>query len=412
MTGEAADVYLGSDEIPDEDLQIAYGGRNRGEEFVAASKRKTAFKPWHHPVKQIVRTRQWAALTRRLIEDRAQPRPSLRYFTLPGPDLLDIRILADICEPLNVQIEYFGFDVGQEVPDEAEESFTGEWINAESALRQAGRISADALILPDRLEDIATENSQAAAQLRQRPAFDVINIDACDHLAYLPKGRTHNTFDALGALLRHQMTSRTPWLLFVTTRAQPELLGNPGIQFQNAITQNLALPGGFGEALAGSIGADLTKLGSALVAIWGANDARFLKLYSIGLGKFLLQFFHMQPNLPANVELASCYAYRVHSNNADMLAMAFRITPDPPRVFAPGIGGAAVVNNLEPHRAIRVATQARKLQDLDEALKNEVDVRAEAIVGTEALLGAANYDLDGWRNWLADHEHRPMTVEA
>ncbi|MBY3115642.1 PP_RS20740 family protein [Rhizobium laguerreae] len=412
MTEETADVHLGSDEIPEEDLQLAYGGRNRGEEFVAASKHKTTFKPWHHPVKQIVRDRQWAALTRRLIEDRAQPRPSLRYFTLPGPDLLDIRVLADICEPLNVQIEYFGFDVGQEITDDAGGSFAGEWINAESALRQAGRISADALILPDRLEDIAAENSQASAQLRQRPTFDVINIDACDHLAYLPKGRTHNTFDALGALLRHQMASRTPWLLFITTRAQPDLLGKPGIQFQNAITQNLALPGGFGEALAGSLEADIAKLGSALAAIWGANDERFLKLYCIGLGKFLLQFFHMQPNLPANVELASCYAYKVYSDSADMLAMAFRITPDPPRVFAPGIGGAAVVSNLEPVRAIRVAAQARKLQNLDDALENEADVRAEAIAGTEALLGAANYDLDGWRNWLADHERRPMTVEA
>jgi len=412
MNGGPAEAQ--GDELPDEDLEIAYGSPVQGDRgIIDAIQRKTAFKPWHHPVKQIVRAHQWAALTKRLIEQRPQAVACLRYFTLPGPDLLDVRVLADICDPLDVKIEYFGFDIGQEPGEDADAAQTdGEWINAESALRQAGRISADALILPDRLEDLALDQSQASAQLRQRPTFDVVNIDACDHLAYLPKGRTHNTFDALGALLKHQMTSKTPWLLFVTTRVQPDLLGNPGVRFQEAISQNLGMPGGFGESLAGCLGVDPAKLGTSLAAIWASHDTNFLKLYSIGLGKFLLQFFHMQPNLPANVELASCYAYRVHNDEPDMLAMAFRITPGPPRTFAPGIGGAAIVGDLEPARAIKVATQAQKLQDLDHALDSDGAIRGEAIAGTEALLSAANYDLAAWKIWLAAHEHRPMVIEA
>lgn len=399
------------DDVPAEDLEVVYGGQLRIErEIVDAIQRKKTFKPWHHPVKQIVRAKQWGALTRRLIGERVQPSASLRYFTLPGSDLLDVRVLADICAPLGVKIEYFGFDVGQDAEDGSGGQDVGEWINAESALRQAGRIAEDSLILPDRLEDLAIDKSQASAQLRQRSTFDVINIDACDHLAYLPTGRTHNTFDALGALLKHQMMSRTPWLLFVTTRAQPDLLGNPGIQFQNAITQNLAMPGDFGQALSGSLGSDPAKIASSLAATWVTHDANFLKLYSIGLGKFLLQFFHMQPNLPANVELASCYSYRVYNEEPDMLAVAFRITPDPPRVYGPGTGGAAIISDLEPARAIKVASQAQKLQDLDQELANDADLRGEAVKGTANLLHAANYDLEAWRTWLAGHERRPMAV--
>ena len=412
MTDVPADG-IGTDVVPDDDLELVYGRQPRAEkEIVEAIQRKTAFKPWHHPVKQIVRAKQWASLTRRLIEDRAQHSASLRYFTLPGPDLLDVRVLSEVCEPLGVRIEYFGFDVGQ-YPNEAHDGGqpVGEWINAESALRQAGRIAQDALILPDRLEDLAIEKSQASAQLRQRPTFDVINIDACDHLAYLPSGRSHNTFDALGALLKHQMLSRTPWLLFVTTRAQPDLLGNPGVQFQNAITQNLAMPGDFHQALAASLGADPSKIGSSLTSAWGTHDATFLKLYSIGLGKFLLQFFN-QPNLPANVELASCYSYRVYNDEPDMLAIAFRITPDPPRVFPAGTGGTAAFALLEPARAVRLASQAQKLQDLDHVLANEESVRLEAVEGTRALLSAANYDVEAWGIWLAEHERRPMTVDS
>jgi len=411
-----ADEGSGTDELPEEDLLATYGSSPATTEQVIESiERKTDFRPWHHPVKQIVRARQWAALTKKLIEARPQGGTRLRYFTLPGPDLLDVRVLADVCAPLDVQIEYFGFDVGAETQEEpaAEGRFAqGAWINAESALRQAGRVTADALILPDRLEDLAVEESQASSQLRQRSTFDVINIDACDHLAYLPKGRPHNTFDALKALLKHQMSSRTSWLLFITTRAEPALLGDPGISFQMAITQNLGMQGDFGAKLADCIGADAAKLGSALASTWSLHDSNFLKLYAVGLGKFLLQFFHMQPNLPANVELASAYAYRVHAQEPDMLALAFRITPDPPRVFPPNIGGAAIVPDLEPARASRVASQAAKLQDLDHALEVELDIRSEAVGGTEALLGSAHYDVTAWRDWLANHERRPMQIEA
>jgi hypothetical protein len=208
------------------------------------------------------------------------------------------------------------------------------------------------------------------------------------------------------------MSARSPWLLFLTTRADPDLLGQPGIDFQNAITQNLGIPqSDFGATLAECLGAQETKLATELIIAWNTHDTRFLKLYSVGLGKFLLQFFCGQPNLPANVELASVYAYRVYKDEPDMLALAFRIIPDPLRVFRPSIGGAAVVPPLEPVRAVRVVQRAMRLCDIDDALNNEADVRARAVAGTQKLLQEANYDIGEWRNWLAQHETRPMTID-
>ena len=407
---------LGADpnEVADDDLAAIYGtSAERAAEPLTLNERIRTFKPWHHPVKQVVRARQWAALTARLIDERAVPNDVLRYFTLPGADLLDVRVLAEVCAQRGVKIQYFGFDAGA---DEAEERGPGERSAAiaESALRQADRITADAVILPDRLEDIAIQDSHAAEQLRQRPPFDVINIDACDHLGYCPKGRTRNTFDALGALLSHQMEARAAWMLFVTTRVEPALLGNPGIQFQRAIMENLRLAEAapFSGALASAIEADSAKLASELTAVWGTHNARFLKLYCIGLGKFLLHFFHAQPNLPANVQLASAYAYRVYHEEPDMLALAFRIVPDPRRTFEPNVGGAAVIPDLEPRRAAYVAEQAKKLQDLDHALEVEPDVRLEAVNGTVSLLHSANYDIQEWKAWLEGHCRRPVSLEG
>ena len=355
-----------------------------------------------------MRERQWASLTRRLLQGRpAGSLPVLRYFTLPGRDLLDVHVLSEACEPYGVKIQYFGFNSNLGSAREPDAT----WVTTEAALRQSGRITDDAIVLSDRLEDIALESSQAAEALKGRPPFDVINIDACDHLAYSPPGRERSIFDALNALLRHQMRASAPWLLFITTRVSPDLIALPGLLFQDAISKNLMVQGsGFGAALAACLDADAHRLAAEMPSIWRCNDHRFLKLYSVGLGKFLLQFFNGQPNLPANVELASLYTYRVYGEEPDMLALAFRITPDTVRVYAPNIGGAAVVPDLEPDRAIKVANQAVKLQDLDSALAAEEDVLGAAVDGTRKLLQQANYDLAAWQHWLANLPQRPLSV--
>lgn len=406
-------------DVQEDDVLAIFGEADEMPDLAeVTSRHRTDFQPWHHPVKQIVRKRQWAALTKRLLDSRpAEAAKVLKYFTLPGSDLLDVRVLSEVCEPLGVKIQYFGFNSRSANSEEDAHAndgtaeVEGAWVTAESALLQAGRITPDAIVLSDRLEDIALKDSQAAEQLKLRGTFDVINIDACDHLAYCPKGRSHNMFDALQALLAHQMRASTPWMLFITTRAHPDLLGGPGLVFQDAVAQNLRIADSpFITALSDCLSADAGRFASELVSVWGTHDERFLKLYSVGLGKFLLQFFHAQPNLPANVELASVYAYCVYGDTPDMLALAFRITPDTPRVFAPNASGVTVVPGLEPERASKVAKQASKLQDLDRAILAEPELCAEAVEGTTALLESAKYDVSEWRKWLATHEQRPMNV--
>lgn len=373
------------------------------------------YSPWHHPVKQIVRSYQWAALTEKFIRTRPQTNASdvLTYFTLPGADLFDVQTLSNICEPLGVKIAYFGFNSA--FPDEGgqreNDSSDAPWVTAESALRQAGRITSDAVVLPDRLEDIANSASQASLELGKRPPFDIINIDACDHLAYNPRGRSQTIFDALRRLLMHQLRAVSPWLLFITTRVRPDLIGVPGSHFQQAIDENLSISNsGFGSALAECLSLDEDRLAEELSSCWNIHDERFLKLYTVGLGKYLLQFFHGQPSLPANVELASVYSYRVFGEQPDMLALAFRVTPDPMRVFTPMIGGPFVIPDLEPRRATKVARQAIKIQDLDKALYEDEEVRQVAIRGTIKLLEEARFDIAGWREWLANHSQRPLLV--
>lgn len=379
---------------------------------VPSRRTRPTFQPWHHPVKQIVRAYQWARLTEGLIKKSRPEGDVLQYFTLPGADLLDVRVLADACHPLGVTIEYFGFDASG-VPGSAparDTAVESPVATAGTELFQAGWVTAESLILGDRLEEVAVPSSHASEQLRKRRPFHVVNIDACDHLAYAPTGRQRTTFDALRCLLDHQKDARSPWLLFITTRVDPGLLGtDPILAFQHAISENLQCArDDFGAALAAAIEAEPAQLGMAMGAAWGIHDQKFLRLFSIGLGKFLLQFFHAQPNMPADVQLASVYAYRVHHDAPDMLSLAFRIEPEERRTFAPSARGVAVYGDLEPVRAVRVATQAIKLQDLDHEIRSDNNLRHEAFDSTAKLLRSANYDVDAWERWVGEHPRGPL----
>lgn len=389
-----------------DELASIYGDDYQVEETFGKEKPKRLdFAPWHHPVKQQVRVTQWRFLVEKLIKERAMAGEVLRYFTLPGPDLLDVRVLSEVCTPTEVRIEYLGFDDAM-----AKDGANGARSEIEATLRQARRITDDAQILPDKLQDIADQSSQAHRQLRQRRPFDVVNIDACDHLAYKPSHRDHNMFDALKSLLAHQMQAANPWLLFVTTRAEPGLMDGPGETLKATIEENLKEGNElFRPALAEMLAAEATEVDGILPDRWATGDADFLKLYAVALTKFLLKFYAAQPNHPANVELASSCTYRVYGDNPDMLALAFRITPGQPVIFEPG--GALPAQTFEPGRAAAAARRARKLRDLDAELANDAGRTLLMAQQSMALLSTSNYDVDAYCDWLAKHTERPVIVD-
>jgi hypothetical protein len=373
------------------------------------------FAPWHHPVKQIVRDYQWGTAVKKLLEDHrdAENRGVLRYFTLPGADLLDVRVLGDTLEGTGTAIEYFGFDTGYDASGgSAGADATGAYLAAESALRQAGRITGKAEILKDRLEDIAIDRSHAAGRLKQRDVFDVINIDACNHLGYLPEGRDKSLFDAMHTLLVHQLRSTRPWLLFLTTRANVQFLGGPTTELQGAIHKNLDAHGGdFGPVLADCIGGKMGTLAADMNGSWSNQNDNFLKLFCVGIGKYLLQFFHAQISIPSRVEMLSAYSYKVSGADPDMLSIAFRIMPGEVRVQRPSTGGAVAVPTLELADALALVGRVKKLWNLDDAIAAQASVKSDAVEGTRKLLQSANFDIVKWAQWLRDHKIRPLEVD-
>lgn len=393
------------DDIDTADLTDVFGDNLAGEAVASAVTADRNFAPWHHPVKQIVRQEQWMAQTAAFLKDETAPR-TIRYFTLPGPDLLDVRSLTEVAAPAGHKIEYFGFDSSGAGPDAPENL---QRFKMEASLRQAGLITDNIIVHPDRLEDIALPTSLAAAELGSQAAFDIINIDGCDHLAYKAPGRATTTFDALKVLIQHQAVRDRPWLLWITTRVSPEQMSDPMLQFQQAIQSNCAESEDFAVALCEALGIERAHYARETTRLWAnGGEEAYLKLYTVGLSKYLLRLFHGQPNHPGNVELACSYAYRVREDAPDMIAVAYRITPKGRKLIEPGSPQQGA--SPEVQHALKIVARADRLWNIDEAIQTDADLRNDAAQGMAKLLEGAGYNLNEWRHWLMSHPVRPLAV--
>lgn len=369
-----------------------------GEDVAAAQiGERREFKPWHHPVKQFVRREQWKVQLVRLLNGNRQGDGRIRYLTLPGADLLDVRYLGKELKQRGHVLEFLGFDTSAAGDAASEKS---SQIDAESVLRQEGIISDNSLTLPDRLQDIALPQSQAANQLKQWRPFDVINLDVCGHFS--------DSLQAVERLVQHQRTTDKPWLLLLTTRVHPDTMGVLTQHFNAAIDNNLRLSHEFREALALLVESAPQDVDANLQRAWANHNSQFVKLYAVGMGKHLLHLCHNQIQDPARVELKSCLAYRVFGNTADMLSVAFLIQPGPKMAIPANADATVHIQAIEAAHAVQICRKANALGDADELIENSLE---QCVEETEELLAALNYDLESYRQWIQAHPERPVRLD-
>ncbi|WP_224548378.1 PP_RS20740 family protein [Mesorhizobium sp. CA16] len=357
------------------------------------------FAAWHHPRKQFVRIRQWCSEVRKLIPQLGLAGGDpFRYLTLPGNELLDIRALHGVCQPLGVKLRYLGFNsVGPNTPDQAELALS------QSEVRTLSSIDEFSSVIEDRLEAVANDRSPASARARQAGPFHAINLDLCDSIAFREVGHAKGSpLEALGKLLSLQLNSSTPWLLFITTKAQPALLGDFARDgFTLAIDANVDASAEFRARLAELVAVDLDQLKADLAAIWGKQDAQFLRLFCLGLGKWLLGILsHAAP--PRQLKLLSSCYYQSGPDGPDMLSLAFRCeapvhavkdvyailpAPDHPPQFS------------EIECALDLSAGVGKMFDLDDLLAGDKHLQSKLIAQAGQLLSQARYSEAEYAEW-------------
>jgi len=384
------------DETAPEDLQ-AY--LDQAPDHGIFQQAKTDFQRWHHPRKQYVRIHQWCAGVRQLIRELGLGNGDpFRYLTLPGNELLDVRALQGVCQPLGVQLRYLGFNsVQRGGSDQAELNIS------RSEVQALAGIDRFSLVLEDRLEAVANDRSPAFGTARQHGPFHAINIDLCDSIAFRdvddPRG---SILGVVAKLLELQLQTAEPWLLFITTMAQPGLISQRSRQgFDAAISANTAASDVFREEMAQLVSGSAEELDARLEQAWAGQDPDFLRLFCAGLGKWLLALLVDAAPPRELVLLSSCY-YQVGPDGPDMLSLAFRCnTPRQPVADRHGILPAA--QPTKPFSEVEVAIDlARKLSasiDLDQMLAGDQPLAEKLITQAGRLLATARFREDAYQDW-------------
>lgn len=370
-----------------------------------------AFAPWHKPRKQYVRTRQWMnhiggiLATLRDVGHFQDERP-FRYLTLPGPDLLDVRMVADVCGSNNVKLSYLGFCH----VDEAEGRRLRRNVT-EFAVTRSDAVLSSSRVVPARLQDVKHNNTEAFVAMSRNGTYDAVNIDACDPIANDNIDNTGRLIDSIRRITEYQISNRRePWVLFLTTPIQTDSISAGSLQaIQNQVLQNVKQD----QEFAGEISKRYQEgeaLSEFMARSCAQNGNELLSLVCLGLGKWLI---HISEQVNFRVKVMTPYCYSIFQEEPyepNMISLCFLFEPTQPPIqdetgltenpVAPEISTVGISDHI---RALR---KSAKIENLDVTLANDDGLRAEMIEQTKSLLRDAGYAVDnavsGYEAWLGE----------
>lgn len=368
------------------------------------------FYPWHKPRKQYVREHQWLRHARgtisKMLEEggKLEKGSTINYLTLPGPDMIDVKMMAELCRNLGVLLKYTGFCAVNE--DEAvrlrrnTSQFHIQW-------RESVQAGSDVHAL--RLEEITVKGSEARTLMERGGPYTIINIDACEPLAKGNVDGTSRLIDAIRRILDFQLgNARGPWLFYLTTPVESQTIDDNALNaLKNEIRQNAEQSADFLDALSRFFDSEENLEG--YLARTSASDGHDLcKIFSLGLAKW---FVHMaeQANFKAVQMQSFCYSMlRRSPTHPNMISTCYLFLPTPiPLVDRSGLTADSIREETTPPKSTHITALERSvnIRDLDVFLEGEPDENRIMISKMKELLASVGYNVEdperGYDAWLA-----------
>lgn len=362
-----------------------------------ASIQPREFKPWHKPRKQFVRRKQWVKLTKKLFDDRSDNTP-LRYLSLPGIDLLDIRYMHQkICHNQGRDLRFLGFN------NEAQNGNSADiQLNISlNEVRQLSNIDPTSDVVRDDFRMIANEKSLAWRQANLLGPFDVANIDLCKGLlSDAPSATNPETmYGALERLLSIQARNHNPWLMFITTRIGRQLF-DPEAESKIIEIYRNHINGCKDFRCTCKKLMTSNPIGIDILADDG-HDYFFLMV--IALAKWLSSLIRAHVPSP-KVELVSVLGYQIDPDSSceDMVSFAIRSNPSSSRIDDPLNPTPAMqqIPQIDCTSALQIAKRVTKFKNIDSILIENFNLEQRLITETKDLLHLARYDESKYLAWL------------
>jgi hypothetical protein len=271
-------------------------------------------------------------------------------------------------------------------------------------------VARDSVVIADRFQSLASQQSQAYRYLKEYGPFDVVNLDICDTLFPTRSGDPSKYYAALHRLAIYQMKYQTtPWLLFVTTQVEPQEVNLDGTaSLWRPLRRNWNDHPAFQEKLRLLVPSGVFDPKNTGIDISGLKEEHFVPIFGIALGKWLASL-GSTANPVWSMRLMTSYRYEiVPQRRAEMLSLAFQFQPrhtppiDRDALSTIQMEVPKVPSELEC--ALQIIGQVQKLLDADEVLRNDSALRMQMLNESADLLELAGFDRDKYLEWVKNDE--------
>ena len=368
------------------------------------------FAPWHKPRKQFVRKEQWMRHIRGIIlklQDKGHfdNNEPFKYLTLPGPDLLDVKQVADLCGEQGRKLYYLGFCQ----TDEAESRRLRRNINEFSVSRSDEVVAGSKVILAP-FQDIQHSKTEAFVTMSRAGTYDAINIDACDPIANKDQNSTGRLIDSIRCLAEYQMNNRrAPWVLFLTTPMQIDSISNESL---DVLRQQVEINADSDKQFAEEIKYHCTEgedLKSYMDRVCASNGRDFLTIVSLGITKWLI---HLGEQARFRVKIMRSFNYSIFKSEPfepNMASLCFLFEP----ISIPINDLTGLTRNPSENLAdssavsdhIRALRKSYDMANVDNLLKQDDGLRFKMAEETKHMLRQAGYPVDdpvnGYDVWMS-----------
>lgn len=359
---------------------------------------KGVFLPWHRPRKQYVRHHQWCSEVSRLVKEHPPAGDTLKYLGLPGVDLLDLRHFhSAVCVDQEIKLRFLGFNTSARPRSNAQTELNVSL----DEVKRLNNVDPLSDVIGDNFALVANQTSLAFRRTRELGPYDVINLDLCDGFgAQEPGAMANNYYDAVVSLLGLQSRHASPWLLFLTTRADKANINAKVLQLLiDKYCTNLNECASFKEASREHFAIETSDAVAKAV-----GDAKgLLHIFLTGLCKWFVALA-LEHKPPTSVEVQSVVGYRVdkEAEHEDLVSLALRFTPTfAPAVDPAGLATKAVAKLDEGALATKALRRVAKRIDADRKLGEDEELTKRMTDATAHLLGLARYDVEKYKVWAA-----------
>ncbi|WP_313083237.1 PP_RS20740 family protein [Atlantibacter sp.] len=358
---------------------------------------KNKFFAWHHPRKHLVRLEQWVYYIDSFLKRPLKGAKKMKYFSLPGDDLLDIRTLhEEVCAKNNIFLQFLGFN--DHTKDDARKQ------NANLSLaevRELPYIDKSSQYHDNNILNLNSKDSLVYQRYKEFGDFDVINLDFCGSITKLPPANKEpNHYNFLTKIIQLQNHRDKPWLMFLTTRMGNEHIHPETLEiFKKCFRDNL-IDNEFKNKSEEFFNiTDSESLDHHL-----SSDELFRKIVSTSLCKWLLTYcLSLTPK--TTIKILDVMEYKVYpeSKNADMLSIALAFKPHNDQVIDPfglAVSTESVEKFKEPIIASYFIERINKATDCDKYMAERPEKKELMTKLSIELLNSARYDTSAYRDFF------------